>query len=113
MKIAVTSSDGIKVNQHFGKAETIFVCELAEGEVKLVEKRDIESYCNKNKAIKVEHEFDNYRFNKVFDAIKDCEFLYTQQIGEVPYNKLKESGINVQICQCAIESILNCNGKCK
>ena len=115
MKIAVTSKDGAKVNQHFGKANSFLIYELTDKYISYIEKREVDSYCQNTNGIAVDpnHKFSVDRFALVYEKIKDCQVLYTQQIGDIPLEKLKELGIGVKLCNCKIESIAGCSGDCK
>lgn len=113
MKIAVTTSDGLKVNQHFGKADVFHVYDFEGGVLKLLEKREVDSYCRSKDEGPIEHEFEVDRFSMVYSTINDCSVLYTQQIGSKPEYELKKKGMHVQICNCKIASIISCGGKCK
>ena len=115
MKIAITTTDGKTVNQHFGKAQSFHVYEMVNGKLSFLEKRFVQSYCEcvDDEPVNPEHEFSVDRFFLVYDQIKDCKKLYTSQVGEKPAERLKSNGIDVQICSCEIESIAGCDGKCK
>lgn len=112
MKIAITSSDGVTVDQHFGKADCFYIYEAEHGKLNFVEKRDVVAYC-KSSVQSSTHNFDNDKFISVFEALKDCMKIYTKQIGDTPLQKLKEEGIEVQLCGCEIDSISGCSGNCK
>ena len=45
MKVAVASSDGIMINQHFGRADTFYVYELGDG-IRFLEKRKGRPFCH-------------------------------------------------------------------
>jgi predicted Fe-Mo cluster-binding NifX family protein len=92
MRIAVTSSNGEKIDMHFGKAESIYVFELDNGKIKCLEKRSVEKYCSDNPL----HAFRPEDFDKVYQAIADCEVLYTEKIGIVPAEKCRSLGIKVK-----------------
>lgn len=115
MRIAVTTTNGKKVDQHFGKATRFSIYEIDTNELKLVETREVESYCEceNGEVVDPNHEFSGDRFSKVYEMIKDCSVLYTQQIGNKPGEQLNAKGIKVQPCNCKIEQILGCSGKCK
>ncbi len=113
MKIAITTTDGIHVDQHFGKAEEFRVYELEGKSLKMLETRSVESYCRTKSPGPVDHSFDGDRFAKVYATIEDCSILYTNQIGEMPEAKLRTRGMDVQQCSCTIDSIVSCGGKCK
>lgn len=115
MKIAVTTSDGKKVDQHFGKAQSFHIYELSDQSIKLLEKREVESYCQttNGEVIDPSHIFNADRLSDVYNKIKDCKILYTQQVGEKPKKELLQYGIQVQLCSCKINAIAGCNGICK
>lgn len=116
MKIAVTTTDGINVNQHFGKAEDFYIYDLVGGTATFLNKRNVQSYCEtdeKGDAVDPDHDFSLDRFSLVYEVIKDCEKLYTQQIGDKPLEKLIDKGIKVQKCMCGIDSLPTCSGNCK
>lgn len=112
MKVAITTTDGVNVNQHFGKAEVFHVYDLEKGNIKILEKRNIKSYCDNKEETPLDHEFDKDRFDQVYETIKDCSILYTCKIGDTPLNKLTEKGMKVQLCNCRIIEIISCGGCC-
>ena len=113
MKVAITSTDGVTVDQHFGKADCFYIYEMQHGKLSFIEKRDVISYCGCVAEKPADHEFDKDRFFRVFGTIQDCKKLYTKQIGDTPTQKLQANGIEVHLCSCEIESISGCSGNCK
>jgi len=91
MKVAVASSDGKNVNEHFGTAEIFYIYELQDGRVTLLEKRKTLPYSTG--IGQSAHKFDADRFEAVFSVIKDCMIVYVERIGDAPALKLKEKGI--------------------
>lgn len=115
MKIAVTTTDGVNVNQHFGKADSFYIYEVKNGELKNIEKRDVKPYCDSGSDTMPDPNH-NYSVDKLllaFEVIKDCKILYTQQIGKKPEQGLHNMGITVKLCNCPIESVVGCSGECK
>ncbi|WP_346862062.1 NifB/NifX family molybdenum-iron cluster-binding protein [uncultured Draconibacterium sp.] len=115
MRIAVTTTSGVKVDQHFGKASSFSIYDINANEVKLIETRMVNSYCQSNAvgAPDPDHKFSDDRLSVVYNRIKDCEKVYTLQIGEKPEEALKAKGIIVQPCSCNINQIPGCKGNCK
>ena len=115
MRIAVTTINGEKVDQHFGKATSFNIYDLKDGALKMVGLRQGESYCEceDGEPVDPNHKFSNDRFSIVKEAIKDCKKLYAVQIGEKPKEKLRIIGIDVQLCNCNIDQISTCKGNCK
>lgn len=87
-RIAVVSTDGVNVNDHFGKAARFLVYDM-EDTLNLIEERPTEmlSVGDPN------HPFDADKFKRVTDVIKDCCQIYVTRIGDGPAAKLKDMGI--------------------
>lgn len=90
MKIAICSSDGRSVNEHFGRTETFYIYEFRGNKSKFLEKRKTSKYSPPEPG----HKFDSGKFEAVFNVIKDCKIVYTLKIGVLPALKLKEKGIS-------------------
>ena len=73
-KIAVASSDGIFVNQHFGHAAKFYIFEVACDEFELLETRIVEPACQGR-------DHDEKKICKNMDAISDCDYLLVSKIG--------------------------------
>ena len=115
MRIAVATSNGEKVNQHFGKATSFNIYDMEGDSLKLVEKREVQSYCEceNGEPVDPNHKFSTNRFTLVQEKIKDCKKLYTVQIGDKPRKQLEIVGIDVQLCSCDISKIPDFSGNCK
>lgn len=116
MRIAVCTSSGSDVDLHFGKTTTFYIYEVEKGRKTLLAKRKVEAYSPSAEFLKESegsHAFDPSKFELAFAVISDCRKLYTLDIGDEPASKLKEKGIEVQLCDCPIEKIPTCSGKCK
>lgn len=115
MRIAVTSNDGITVNEHFGKAKGFYIFDIENGELKAIEKRHLTPYCQSENDTMPDpdHKFSMDKLSVIYQSIKDCTTLYTKQIGEKPEKELKQMGLQVKLCGCSIESLVECNGNCK
>ena len=101
MKVAVVSTDGINVNEHFGKAERFLIYELDANSTSLIEER-------KSTPLSVndlQHSFNPERFKNVVNVIKDCKKVYITQIGDVPAEKLKAENIEPVIFDGPIKDI--------
>lgn len=113
MRIAVTTSNGEKVDQHFGKATRFDVYDLEGDEMKLVETREVASYCSGEGLSVANHKFSPDRFSKVKEKLVDCEKIYTMKIGDKPKAQFDIIGIDIQTCTCSVDKIPGCSGKCK
>ncbi len=89
--IAVASTDGKIINQHFGHAERFLIYRAGCGDVKFLEERSVTKYC-----LGIEthaHPFEEDRFMGVVSIIKDCRFVMVSKVGPVPENRLKRLGV--------------------
>ena len=101
MKIAVATTDGIKVNQHFGMAESFQVYIItSEGPVK-VEEVAVTPLSTGDK----DHPFDKPRFMAIDDTLKGCERGYVTKIGERPTEELQKLGIEPVVYEGKISDI--------
>jgi len=101
LRIAVVSTDGANVNDHFGKAERFLIYDCDDKMI-FVEERPVETYS----AGDPEHPFDPERFGRVSALLKDCGKIYVTQIGGVPAAKLKELGIEPVIYEGPVADIV-------
>ncbi|CDG64250.1 hypothetical protein MBMB1_0131 [Methanobacterium sp. MB1] len=102
MKIAVASSDGKTVNQHFGQACHFLIFQIGKKGLEFIELRE------KSKKPVYDHE---YRWKRGLDVIKDCKVIFCRRIGEEPRKELEELGIEVveskkETIPCAITQYL-------
>ena len=99
-RLAIVSTDGLNVDDHFGRADRFLIYDLDE-EMKLVEIRPTETLSVGDP----NHAFDTERFSRVASVLKDCTRVYATRIGEVPAAKLKEMGIEVVVYSGAISDL--------
>lgn len=102
MRMAIVSTDGIHVNEHFGKADKFLIYEATDLGLKLIDERPSIPLSIGDP----DHPFDPDRFGKIVDVINDCESVCVTQIGEMPAAKLKEKGIATRIFKGPINDIL-------
>jgi len=116
MLIAVTSSDGSTINQHFGKAERFMIYEVRDEEQRLVRELAAPPYCNWSASM---HGMSPEQFTAAVQKMKDCaeappdhrmmpdklsaiaaglgecRVVVTVMIGEAPREELERLGIDV------------------
>lgn len=86
-KVAVASSDGIVINQHFGRADTFLIYEVTEtGKYRLLEKRSVTPVCNGG------NHNDNELKNNIC-KLEDCKYILVARIGAGAANAVEQSGI--------------------
>jgi nitrogenase cofactor biosynthesis protein NifB len=91
LRFAAASSGGYVVDQHFGHAAGFYIYEYREGQVSLLERRDIPQYCFGPGGCRDHEEL----FEVIGGIIEDCAAVIVMRIGEAPRLKLAERGIQV------------------
>ncbi len=102
MYIAVASTDGEMVNEHFGRATRFWIFDVSKSQHTLIMVRNVEPLSTGDK----NHAFDPARMAKTQEAIKDCERVYCTKIGYRPRLELEKTGITTIIYSDAISSIM-------
>ena len=85
-KVAVTSTDGKVVNQHFGRAERFLIFEIEDDKYKFVEFRENNPTCNG-------HEHDDSAMENTVGLISDCKAVITERIGPGAALAVMEQGV--------------------
>ncbi|MCL7489153.1 MAG: hypothetical protein M8357_13380 [Desulfobulbaceae bacterium] len=101
MLIAVASTDGEMVNEHFGRASRFWIFDISRSGRKLIMVRNVEPLSTGDKS----HPFDPEKMARVGETIKDCERVYCTKIGERPKLELEKLGIETILYHDAIGSI--------
>ncbi len=102
MKVAVISSDGKVVNQHFGKASRFFIFEVDCGKVQFIEVRETTPLCGSS-----EHGNSDEILSRTIYLISDCKALLCARIGSRPQKELIKNGIKPIEVSCFIDEALN------
>jgi predicted Fe-Mo cluster-binding NifX family protein len=101
LKVAVASSDGKVVNQHFGMASQFLIFELEDdGAFKFLELRKNEPACS------VEGHSDISMENSI-DLISDCDVVLASQIGPGAVDILLANNIEPYIAPTFIDEALS------
>lgn len=101
MLIAVASTDGKRVDEHFGKATQFWIYDMSKSRQTLVMVRNITPLSTGDR----NHPFDPERMKAAVESIKDCELVYCTKIGERPRQELEKAGISTMISNDEISSI--------
>lgn len=101
MKIAIASTDGQKVDCHFGKADKFFVYEIEDGLALSEGARMVTPY-----SAAPGHLFDDSKISVAINALEDCNLLYVARIGDIPKAKLEESGVHVIVSGLYVHELL-------
>ncbi len=100
-RIAIASTDGKVVNEHFGRAKSFIIVDIFnDGTFKLIETRSVIPLCNNG-----EHS-DESMFYSVM-ALKDCIAVVVARIGMTAKKALEVNKISVFEITDYIENVIN------
>lgn len=106
-RIAVVSTDGKNVNDHFGKARRFLIYDCDETLTFIAERQ-----AGPLSVDDPTHPFDADKFGRIAVQLKDCAKVYVTRIGDVPAAKLKELGIKPVIYEGPIAALAGCTCGC-
>jgi len=86
-KIAVATSDGIVVNNHFGKARKFYIYNLQGEQLDFLEIREVTPVCDRGN-----HDDEKLREN--IRVIEDCKYLLVSKIGDGALSEVEKFGID-------------------
>ncbi len=88
MRVAVVSSDGKVINQHFGKASRFLIFEVDCGKIQFMEVRETTPLCGSG-----EYGHADDALSRTISLIADCEAVLCARIGGGAEEVLIENGI--------------------
>lgn len=91
MLIAVTTSNGTDVDQHFGLAQRFIIYDYAGSDTKVVNEVFVEPYCSSDPT----HAQHDVRFQEIIEALAGCKAVVTAMIGPMPKQSLSKAGFVV------------------
>ena len=100
-RVAVVSTDGVHVDEHFGKAERFLIYDIND-QLTLVEERPSETLSVGDP----DHPFDADKFYRIAALLSDCIRVFSTQIGEKPAAELSAKGIEPVVYKGAIANII-------
>jgi nitrogen fixation protein NifB len=89
VQVAVASTGGGRVNQHFGQAEEFWVYEAAPGWARFVQARNVRRFCSGRLGC----DEDPSALGKLVEMLSDCAAVITTEIGPRPREALEQVGI--------------------
>ena len=101
MRIAVVSTDGTNVDDHFGKATRFLVFDLDGERQTLVANRPVSPLSSGAPG----HAFDPGRFASLAEALEDCQQVYCTRIGKKPATELEARGVDTVVYHGPIDQI--------
>jgi len=91
MLVAIASTDGETVNEHFGRAGRFLIYDISGQRKTLLSIRQVTPWSVGD----ANHEFTEERFAALADNLADCNRIYCSHIGERPRLELEQRGIAV------------------
>lgn len=98
-KVAVASSDGKVINQHFGKSKQFLVFEVDDRNFKFIELRENIPPC-------MEFQHDEDALFRAVELISDCKAIFVSKIGGGAVNALSFKGIKAFETPDIIEDVM-------
>ncbi len=103
-KVAVVSTDGVSINEHFGRSKEFLIYEVDEkGEYTFLERRDNISPNSQNVHAHIA--------STTADLLTDVEVVLAKQIGPGAEQELRKKGILALSVNSSIEKALQAYGK--
>ena len=99
-KIAFASSDGLIVNQHFGRAEAFHIVEISGSKYQFVETRKTVPLCN-------EFQHSENSLAQTISILLDCKIVFVQKIGFGALGGLSQNGIQAIETQDEIITLIH------
>ena len=87
--IAVASTDGIHINEHFGRAAVFRIYEIKNGGYSYVELRDAVAACQHA------HSHNQTNFDRIIELLSGCDAVFAGKIGEGAAAYLISKGLRV------------------
>lgn len=93
--VAVSTREGLLVNQHLGEAKRFQIWGMHDGAPTLIEERQAPpAGCGPK------------RWEALSKTLKDCSHVFCAAAGQTPTMLLEESGVEVQVCTGFIQDVL-------
>ncbi|VAX12347.1 Nitrogenase FeMo-cofactor synthesis FeS core scaffold and assembly protein NifB [hydrothermal vent metagenome] len=87
--MAVTSSGGGIINQHFGHAKEFLIYEASAMDVRFIGQRKVDLYCSSSDSCGE----GETRLDKIIRTLEGCEAVLCSKIGIEPWSVLEDAGI--------------------
>lgn len=100
-KVAVASTDGIVINQHFGHAERFHIVELHTDDLtsKYTETRPVQRVCQG-------HEHSESSFDTVLETLSDVSAILVAKIGQGASDYLEAKGMLVYESPFLVDAVI-------
>lgn len=87
-RIAVATTDGIVVNQHFGRADRFLIYDInQDNTIRFIEERNTVPVCQAG-------EHDVVKMQERCRELSDCRYVLVSRIGQGAANALEQEGVS-------------------
>lgn len=100
VKVAIASTDGKVINEHFGRATQFNIFELDKLNYRFLEIREVQRCCNGG-----EHE--DFAFENIAKTLKDCKAIFVAKIGSGASSYMESKGFIIFEAPFLIPDVLN------
>jgi nitrogen fixation protein NifX len=99
-RIAIASSNGESVDQHFGQAENFLIYEITDNDINFIEDREVEAASNGK-------EHSDIGLSRVADTLQDCKAVFVFKIGMKASRYLYQRGLKSFDVDYSLHHIFN------
>lgn len=99
IRIAVASSDGNLIDQHFGRARHFYVFQLSDGDAEYVEERTGRPFCRGDEEV-------DENLKEAPELLSDCREVYVLEFGKCAEDALLEHGVRPIKCRGSVEEVV-------
>ena len=87
-RVAVATSDGIVINQHFGRADKFRIYDINQDDtIRFIEERNVIPVCQSGV-------HDDLKMKERSNDFSDCKYVLVSRIGNGAANALEQAGVN-------------------
>ncbi|GHU41757.1 dinitrogenase iron-molybdenum cofactor [Clostridia bacterium] len=98
-RVAVSTTDGKTIHQHFGHTREFHIVDIENGDYQFIESRQVTPACN-------QFGHNESAFDNILAILSDCEAVIVGKIGEGASTYLIEKGMRVFEVRGIAEEIL-------
>ena len=99
-RVALVSTDGLLINEHFGRARAFCIVDISNDGYSYLETRPVTKCCNNG-------EHNENDFDKVINVLSDCDAVFVSRIGSEASAYLISKGLRVLTAPGLIDDVLN------
>lgn len=100
-RVGIATSDGIVVNQHFGRADQFAIVDVDDNrKIRYVERRSVDPIC-------IGRNHNEKQLEANIEKLRDCQYILVSRIGQEAANELERHGIEAFEIPGTIQDAVN------